>query len=135
MPTSHTISINIPDELYEQLQEIADQSQNSVEATILGTLKLLFRPSSDLKARLAFMESLSNEHLWEIAHQNLSDEETKRLHELIALGKQIPLSDEQTRELNQLVDREDYQILLRSKALLILKERGQNIDRFLKRGA
>ena len=53
--------------------------------------------------------------------------------DLIQEGKQVALSEEKQNELNKLMDIADFQVLMRSKALVILKERGHDIDSYLKR--
>ncbi len=50
------------------------------------------------------------------------------------LGKLGQVSDEEIAEMEALVDLVDYQMLMRSEALLLLKHRGHDIGKLLKHG-
>ena len=58
-----------------------------------------------------------------------------RLRELSAKRKQETLTADEERELDDLLNLVDRQMLLRSEALLLLKQRGQDVESYLKLGA
>jgi succinate dehydrogenase flavin-adding protein (antitoxin of CptAB toxin-antitoxin module) len=89
--------------------------------------------STDLAANLAELVSFSDEQLWAIVHRRLPWSESLRLRELIAQSKQTALVDSEQRELEHLLELVDRSMLLRSEALLRLKERGRDVERYLTR--
>lgn len=69
------------------------------------------------------LQNYNHDQLWDVVN-NYPVEDT-RLNELAALGKQGKLSADELTELEQRIDTLDQQILLRSEALLLLKQRGE----------
>ena len=133
MSTGHAITIDLPPELYAQVQEIAAQRGSSLQAAVVETLMLyLVNPSTDIEARIAVMDAFSDDQLWAVVKRTFP--EAPRLQQLIVESEESPLSDENTAELRDLIDREDYHILLRSKALATLKERCHDVMAYLKSG-
>ena len=70
-----------------------------------------------------------------IVHRRLAWPQYSRLRELIALGDEGEMSAEHLEEMDGLVELVDHQMLLRSEALLLLKQRGQDIQKHLQPGA
>jgi len=58
--------------------------------------------------------------------QRLSDADAERMEVLLDKGNQGTLSNAEKPELDRLVDQVNLHMLLRSKALLILKQRGHD---------
>ncbi|MEP7291560.1 MAG: hypothetical protein ABI835_07235 [Chloroflexota bacterium] len=129
-----SITIPMPDELYERVQEIAEASDRSIEEVLLETLGEVFQSDADLPP-LEALSAYSVERLWAIVQRRLSWSQSLRLHELSAKHKDGMISSVEVNELNELLEFVDIQMLLRSEALLLLKQRGQNIDSYLKLGA
>lgn len=131
------ITLQIPDELYERLQEAAESSQRSPETVLLESLDLLLSPPSipNIDEPLAELSSYSDTQLWAVVHRHLPWNQSLRLRELSAKGKQGDLTNDEQAELQYLLDRVDRDMLLRSEALLLLKQRGHDIDVYLKLGA
>lgn len=84
---------------------------------------------------LAALSNYSDEQLWAVVYHRLPWTHSMRLRELSARQKQSALTNEEQRELDELLLLVDDLMLLRSEALLQLKNRGHNIDLYLKRGA
>lgn len=76
------------------------------------------------------LQTYNNDQLWYVIHNY--PKQDVRLNELIALGKQGKLSADELTELEQRIDAWDQQILLRSEALLLLKQRGHEVEKQLK---
>ena len=68
-------------------------------------------------------------------HQRLAWPQDSRLRELAALGDRAEISAEELDEMDDLIELVDYQMLLRSEALLLLKQRGCDIKKYLRLGA
>ena len=135
-----SITLDLPDELYERIQEEAEASQRPVEMVALETLGTVFQQSldkngGDLGELLTEMQDYSDSQLWAIVRRRLSWMQSLRLRELSVKSKQGTLTEEEGEELNELLNLVDRQMLLRSEALLRLKQRGQDVESYLKLGA
>ena len=71
------------------------------------------------------LQNYNDDQLWDVV--NNYPVEDACLKELTALGKQGKLSADDLTELEQRIDAWDQQILLRSEALLLLKQRGHEV--------
>jgi hypothetical protein len=133
-----SITLDLPDDLYEQVQQIAAQSQRPVERVVLESLRLLFVPppsSADLATNLAALSGYSDAQLWAVVYQRLAWPQSQRLHELSANKKLERLTENEQHELEDLLGSNDRAMLLRSEALRLLKNRGYDIEGYLKHGA
>ena len=136
MAATHSIRVDLPAELYQQVLEAAARSDQSVETVLVGSLALLFgNPPGGWDHLEAILESLPDEQLWALVYRRLIWPEGARLRELTARGKQAPLTEMEQAELDALIDEADRYALLRSRALLLLKGRGHDIEARLQLGA
>jgi len=132
----HPLSLHLPDALYERIQDVAAYSDRPVEAVLVESLMLLFGPPPvDLDQLGTTMENLSDGRLWALVYRRLSWVERERLRDLSVQGKQAPLAPEEQVELDGLIDESDRVMLLRSHALLVLRQRGRHIGDHLHVGA
>jgi hypothetical protein len=129
------VELQILHEIYERARQIARDSNRSIESVLLDGLSLLFGALPDAGISPDELKDYSDEQLWAVVHQRLAWTQDTRLRELIALGKQGQITDEEKVEMERLIDLVDHQMLLRSEALLLLKQRGHNIEKQLKLGA
>lgn len=130
-----SITLQLPDDLYERIQEAAEASERPVEKVLMESIDALFRhplASEDLDGLLADLQAYSAAQLWAVVYRRLRWAQSLRLRELSAKGKQGQLSDTEHTELEQLVNLVDRDMLLRSEALLLLKQRGENVESYLK---
>jgi hypothetical protein len=77
----------------------------------------------------------ANAQLWTVVYQRLAWPQSQRLHELSAKNKLERLTEDEQHELGNLLSSNDRAMLLRSEALCLLKNRGYDIEAYLKRGA
>ncbi|MFW5709597.1 MAG: hypothetical protein ACOCX5_05190 [Chloroflexota bacterium] len=130
-----TVELQIPAEIYERARQIASDSNRSLESVLLDGLALLFGDLPDTSLSPDALSDYTDEQLWAVVHQRLAWPQDARLRELIALGKQGQLTTDEQAEMERLVDLVDHQMLLRSEALLLLKQRGHDVETKLKLGA
>jgi hypothetical protein len=133
-----SITLDFPDDLYEQVHQVSAQRQRPVERVVLESLRLLFVPppsSADLATNLAALSGYSDAQLWAVIYQRLAWPQSQRLHELSANKKLERLTEDEQHELEDLLSSNDRAMLLRSEALRLLKNRGYDIEAYLKRGA
>lgn len=133
-----SVTLQLPDDLYERVHEVAEASKRPIETVLLESIDILFRTPSvagDMDKLLAELSDYSNAQLWAVVYRQLPWTQSLRLLELSARGKRGQLTESEQNELERLLDLVDRYMLLRSEALLLLKQRGQDIDSYLKIGA
>jgi hypothetical protein len=131
------ITLDLPDDLYDQVCYVAEQHQRPIEHVLIESIRLLFvppSPSPDLTTSLATLSNYTDEQLWAVVYQRLAWPQAQRLHELSAQTKQERLTTNEQHELDHLLTLNDRAMLLRSEALRLLKNRGHDIATYLERG-
>jgi len=126
------ILLQLPDKLYERLREIADDSQRPMESVLIDSLTLLFGELPSINPQQ--LTTYTDEQLWAVVHRLIAWPQDARLNELTAASKQGRLSSAEQTELESLINAYDQYVLLRSQALLILRQRGHNVEQRLKLG-
>jgi hypothetical protein len=133
-----SVTLEIPDDLYEKVQQVAQASERSPEAILLESLDVLFQQPSataSIDRLLSELPHYSDTQLWAVVNRQLPWPQTLRLRELSGCGKQGALAEKEQTELNGLIDQVDRYMLLRSEALTLLQQRGHEINSYLKLGA
>lgn len=128
------VELQLPPDIYERAQQIASESNRSIESVLLDSLAFLFG-TSDSHISIDDLKNYSDQELWVVINHRLTLTQDTRLRQLVEHGKQAQLSIAEQTEMEHLLDLVDHQMLLRSEALLLLKQRGHNIDQTLKLGA
>ena len=132
-----SITLDLPEDLYERVRQVAEQSQRPLERVLVESIRLLFVPpptSTDVVATLTAMPNYSDAQLWAVVYQRLAWPQSQRLHELSAKNKLEKLTEDEQSEFEGLLTLNDRVMLLRSEALLLLKNRGHDIATYLERG-
>lgn len=122
------IELQIPPEIVERARQIANEKDQSIETVLLDGLTLLFGRLPDTSLTVDELAEYRDEQLWAIVHQRLAWIQDTRLRELTDKGKHGQLSDIEKEELQQLLDLVDHQMLLRSEALVLLKQREHEVQ-------
>jgi predicted transcriptional regulator len=129
-----SVTLQLPDELYERVQEAAEASDRPVEKVLVESLDILFRQPvnfAPIDNLLAEMTDYTDAQLWGVVYRQLPWSQSLRWRELNAKGKQSSLTDAENTELEYLIDLVDRSTLLRSEALLLLKQRRQDVATYL----
>jgi hypothetical protein len=123
------IVLDLPEALYQRVRQVAEASNRPVESVLLDSLALLFGDlSGESQLQPESLETFSDTQLWAIVFRPLAWPADVRLRELTALGKSGHLSKNERAEMEQLISEVDRFVLLRSQALLLLKQRGMEIS-------
>ena len=133
-----SLTLDLPEELYEHMRQVAEQSQRPLERVVLESLRLLFvspTTAPDRATALAALRDYTDEQLWAVVYQRLPWLQSQRLHELSATQKREELTADAQGELHALLALNDRAMRLRSEALFLLKNRGHDIETYLARGA
>ncbi len=128
----HTLTIRLPDPLYQQVEQRARQMQRSVEdelvAVVAATLPTLADLPTDIASEIAQLEFLSDDELWQVARTTLSPDESERMQELTLKQQRDGLTPQEQQEAEALLHQYDRTMLVRAQAAALLKERGHDVS-------
>lgn len=129
-----TLTLRIPNHLFQWLQHRAEGTHRPIEAEAIDLLRNATEArgvSAELQDLQEAMADLSDEELWDAAHNSLAQEATAALQRLRAKRKRAGLTLAEWQRRDDLLRQYDRGILIRSRALLLLKERGYDISALL----
>ncbi len=132
--SNQTVTINLPDALYEQLKQRANLSQSTIEAELLQMVSAIIpvagKLTPDLRGQLAQMQFLDDKALWQAARTRLSKRSLSQLQSLNYKRQREGLTEAETQKSNTLLQQYERIILLRAQAAQLLKERGHDLSEF-----
>ena len=114
----HAVTLELPDEVYQQAQRVAQATRRPVEEVVSDWI----RPPAQLQ--LPELDHLSNDELLQVARDMIPAKHAHRLQELLNAQRQRMLSEDEQREAMALVEQEDFLTLRKARALFLLKQRG-----------
>lgn len=131
--TIQTITLNLPDELYQRAKHAAEALKRPMEEVIIETLGAVWPPLDDVPpemvGKLSQMSVMSNGELWQAARSAMTVEQQQRLEALNdnqqREGKLLP---EERAEQEALLKRYGEIMLTRAHAALLLKQRGYDVS-------
>lgn len=131
-----TVTLNIPENLYQQLRRQALANKQSVDELAQQTLSR-FLPAMleveedlppNLQDELKAMEQLSDAALFSLAMGQLGGNELEDLEQLGESQKVRPLTNEEQRRQEHLLTLYDELMLRRSHAVILLQARGHDLS-------
>ena len=125
-----TIKLTIPLAIFERAEALTRDTSDSTESVLVDSLELLFPSIEDAAHDPTALDRFSDEQLWMIVRRRLTPKQEARCRELADRGNRGVITDSEIAEMESWVARVDNQMLLRSKALLILQRRGHDIDAY-----
>ena len=126
-----TIELEISPEIENQARLIAEGENCSMEAILQEGLALLFGNGSFAEYLLDRLGDCTDEQLWALVYQRLTASQDRRMRELLERRSQDALLEQEVAESRVYVDLVNRHMLLRSRALVLLKERGHDIEIYL----
>ena len=127
--SSQTVTLTIPDSLYTQLKQRAEQAERSVEDETLDVLASVVpsagRLPDDLADAVESLRSLDDAALWNAVGSGLVAEVGDELEDLHLRRQREGLSEEEERRLSELKRHYERHLLIRAQALALLKQRGK----------
>lgn len=130
--TDRTITLSVPEAVFQRAQETASASSLSIEAVFTQSIGRLLPPLEDdlspsQRAELAVLALKSDEQLQSIASAFVDRERQAKLENLAMLQKTRPLAADEQAELDRLLDF-SYQFMLRkAEAMRLLALRGYKV--------
>lgn len=127
-----TLTLNLPDTLYQRLKKRADAEDRSVEEVVIETL-VSSVPEEDgippeLEHLLNSMASLDDATLWRAAKNDLAREAAEEIRRLRAKRERKGLTLDERQRYADLLRQYDRGILIRAEAAALLKQRGHDVD-------
>lgn len=134
--TLQTITLQIPEHIYERAQQVAETTDQPLEAVFLHELENAFLPPlpEDEEAELSALNYLSDEALWTIAREQMPSPRQERMQGLMDGNTKGTLSEAEYQELEHLVEQGQRLMLRKGKAAALLTERGYKVTRESLRG-
>jgi hypothetical protein len=92
-----TILIQLPENLYQRLQQVAHATHHSLEEVVLQTIRGNLPPSlgdlsPELRGVVADLQHMSDETLWSVAKESLPPHQWRRHQRLLRKGQEGILS-------------------------------------------
>jgi plasmid stability protein len=129
-----TITLNIPNEIYERIKHRAEQTQRSVETELMEVVVSAIPVENDTDSEnqraVESLKFLDNKALWRIARRQLSKKEADKIETLHFKRQDEGLTNQETETLRLLMKKYDRTFLLRNMAMKMLMERGFDISEF-----
>jgi hypothetical protein len=127
-----TMTITLPEGLYERVQATARASACSVEEVCAQLIALSFAVGEDevpqpLREEFARLSLLSDSELAAVAHSMMDDERQAELEMLATLQRQRALTTRETATLHQLMDEAQRLMLRKAEAYRVLARRGLRV--------
>ena len=126
-----TVELEIAPEMEAYVRVIAEGENCSIESILQEGLALLFGSDSIVEYQLDRLGNCTDEQLWALIYHRLTRSQDSRMRELLARGNEGTLTEQEKAELKYYVGLVDRHMLLRSRSLVLLQERGHDIDTYL----
>jgi plasmid stability protein len=130
-----TLTLNMPESLYQRLKLRAEAEHRSLEEAALAALAASLpeadQISPELERLLHSMASLDDEALWRAAMNEVGRKANSGIRRLRAKRRTRGLTVAEQERLAELLRQEEQGMLIRSHALLLLKQRGRDIEPLL----
>jgi plasmid stability protein len=124
------ITVQLPDSVYEQIEQRALEAHRSVEAEIAETVAAAVAPaklSSDLLEAMEGLAILDDKALWRAARLRIPEEVSARVEDLNWKRQSIGLEAREEEELSRLLHLYERNMLVRAQAAKLLHERGYEV--------
>lgn len=125
-------TLTLPDEIYQQVRQIAEEKSQPIDEVILNHLRTLSHQlptlPPDEEAELAALRLLSDDALWAIAKEQLANNLQEKMQVLMDKNSDGSITQVEYSELDQLVERGQQLIVRKSEAAAILTERGYTVS-------
>jgi hypothetical protein len=132
--TTQTVSINLAEELYRQVQQRAKRRNRSVADELAVVVEDALSAGDawvgipgDIAAEVAQLRHLDDDHLWRAARMKMPAEKSERMQTLSRQLKAEGLTKAEEEEIRQLQHYAQRIMLVRAEAAVLLQERGFDI--------
>ncbi len=129
---SHTITLDLPEDTYLRMKNVAQATKQSVNQVFLRAIQTGSPPGWDdapaeFQTDLAAIDRLDDGSLWHIARQRQVHADMGRYQELLDKNRNESLSGSERDVLNKLKFDMDRMMLCKAHAVSLLRWRGHNV--------
>lgn len=132
---SQTVTLELPESLYERLRERAAQAHRSVEAEAREVLASVIQEPgtlpADLEAVLATLTLLNDAELWQAGRSRMPPDAADQLEALNHKQQRQGLTEAETATHTTLISQYERSMLIRAQAAALLKQRGHDVSSLL----
>jgi len=130
--SGRTITVTLPEVLYERVKITAEASARSVEDVCAQSIALSLPElegdlPSKVRSELAALPLLSDAELGNLALSHMNEEQQERLETLAEVQKQRPLTAAEESTLTQLMEEAQRLMLCKAEAYRLLARRGHAV--------
>ena len=133
--TTQTMTLELPDALYQKLKARAEQTQRTVEAEVLDVLATSVPVAdelpADLEEALSPLALLDDASLRRAARSTFPPAAAQQLEELHLKRQRQGLTEFEAQTVATLVRQYERAMLVRAQAAALLKQRGYDISNLL----
>lgn len=129
--SQQTVVLDLPESLHERVRQQAESANRPVEEVLTESIALLFG-EADQNISVESLQDRSDAELWALVRRRMTWDLEARIDSFSALARTRALLPDEVQQRDALIAEVDHYVLMRSAALLLLKQRGQDIDRYLK---
>lgn len=133
--TAQSVTIRLPDPIYQQLKRQADRTRRSIEDELLevvaAAVPVAEELSEDLAEAISPLAALDDEALWRAARDRLPTDTAERLEFLGQKRQRAQLTEAETQEAATLIGQYERLMLVRAHAAALLKQRGHDVSSLL----
>ncbi len=127
-----TVTLDIPDSIYQRLLQTAQATQQSLESVLLRVLQVGSPPDwqdvpEEFQADVAALDCLDDEALWQVARSQVSEVDLERYDQLLEIQAMGELSEAQRWELLQQRKATERFMLRKAQAVVLLRWRGYSV--------
>lgn len=123
--------LTIPEEVYARARQIAEETSQRVDEVMIEYLRTLSTRLPTLppeeEAELDALKNLSDDALWTIAREQMSDDLQVRMQDLMDKNSIGTITSDEYTELEGLVERGQRLMVRKSEAAALLTQRGYRV--------
>lgn len=123
------VTVNLPDTIYRQLQQVAQTTKRRIEDVLLQTIEGNIPPvvddaPLDIQAELQTLQWLNSKALWIVARDKFAPEQQARQEYLLRQNQRGTITPEEFDEMNRLGEKADRLTVKKAYAYALLRWRG-----------
>ncbi len=130
--TVQSITLNVPETLYEQIRRVAQHNRRSVDdimlEAIMAVVPVAEANAASLHSPLAQMAYLNDAALWQASRTAMSADQRERLALLHDKQQREGLTDDERAEEQALLQLYRETMLVRAQAVAVLKQRNYDVS-------
>jgi plasmid stability protein len=130
--TVQSVTLNLPDILYNRLRHRAEQTHRTVEAELLEVVATAVPIEDelppDLAEAVASLTLLDDQALWQAARSRLTATASAQMEALHLKRQREGLTEAEAQTLAGLVRQYERAMLVRAQAAMLLKQRGYDVS-------